>query len=236
MDLEIKGFIETSFLDWDGKIVSTLFVSGCNFRCPFCHNQRLLEKPQDLETISFSRIEKHLIEHKDFIDGVCLTGGEPALHKDRGLFKFMKRIKGLGFQIKIDTNGSDPELLRKALDEKMIDYIAMDIKGPLDDRYHKLAGVKTDLGKIKRSIKIIMEDRVPYEFRTTVVPGMLDIKDIEDIARAIKGARTFVLQQFVAENTLDQSLRQIKPFPREKFDEMAENSKKFVINTSIRGI
>lgn len=236
MDLEIKGFIETSLLDWDGKIVSTLFVPYCNFRCPFCHNQGLVEKPQGFQTISLSRIEKYLVEHKDFIDGVCLTGGEPALHKNRGLFEFMRRIKDLGFQVKIDTNGTDPELLQKVLDKKIIDYIAMDIKGPLANKYHKLAGVKTDLDKIKQSIMIIMEDRVPYEFRTTVVPAMLGIKDIEGIARAIKGARKFVLQQFVAENAWDEALREIKPYPREKLDEMAEASKKFVTNTILRGI
>ncbi|MEE8637679.1 MAG: anaerobic ribonucleoside-triphosphate reductase activating protein [Candidatus Margulisiibacteriota bacterium] len=236
MDLEIKGFIETSFLDWDGKIVSTLFVPYCNFRCPFCHNSGLIERPQDFETVPFSRIEEHLIKHRDFIDGICLTGGEPALHKDRGLFEFMRRVKELGFQIKFDTNGTDPELLKKALDEKLIDYIAMDIKGPLDERYHKLAGVKTDLDKIKQSIKIIMEDGVSYEFRTTVVPTLLDAKDIEDIVGSIAGAKKFVLQQFVAENTWDESMRELKPYLREKLEEMIGVCKTFVPNTILRGV
>ncbi|KPJ62433.1 hypothetical protein AMJ44_15575 [candidate division WOR-1 bacterium DG_54_3] len=236
MNLEIKGFIETSFLDWDGKIVSTIFVPYCNFRCPFCHNSGLIEKPNSYETIPLERIEQYLIEHKDFIDGICLTGGEPALHKKRGLFEFMRRIKELGFQIKFDTNGTDPELLRKALDEKLIDYIAMDIKGPLDERYHKLAGVKADLDRIEESIKVIMQDRVPYEFRTTVVPDHLESKDIEDIAKRIAGARKFVLQQFVAENTWDESLRSVKPYSREKLEEIVGFAKIFVPNTILRGI
>ncbi len=235
MDLEIKGFIETSFLDWDGKVVSTLFVPHCNFRCPFCHNAGLIENPQDYETIPVPRIEKYLLEHRDFIDGICLTGGEPALHKNKGLIEFMRKINGLGFKMKFDTNGIDPELLQQILDEKLVDYIAMDIKGPLDERYDRLSGVKTDLSKIRQSIRIIRESGIPYEFRTTVIPGFLDAQDIEDIAREIEGAKRFVLQQFVAENCRDESLRGLKPFSREKFEELARVSRRFVPETLIRG-
>jgi pyruvate formate lyase activating enzyme len=234
-DLEIKGFIETSFLDWDGKVVSTLYVAGCNFRCPFCHNSGLIEKPQDYETIPLARIQQFMLEHKDFLDGICLTGGEPCLHENRGLFEFLRRVKGLGFQIKFDTNGADPECLKKAIDQKIVDYIAMDVKGPLDDRYDKLSGVKTNLPRIKESIKIIMEKKVPYEFRTTVVPTLLETGDIEDIAKYIAGAEKFVFQQFAAEHAWDEALRTIKPYFREKLDEMAAVAKPYVANTVIRG-
>jgi pyruvate formate lyase activating enzyme len=234
-DLEIKGFIETSFLDWDGKVVSTLYVAGCNFRCPFCHNSGLIEKPQDYETIPLARIQQFMLEHKDFLDGICLTGGEPCLHENRGLFEFLRRVKGLGFQIKFDTNGADPECLKKAIDQKIVDYIAMDVKGPLDDRYDKLSGVKTNLPRIKESIKIIMEKKVPYEFRTTVVPTLLETGDIEDIAKYIAGAEKFVFQQFAAEHAWDEALRTIKPYFREKLDEMAAVAKLYVANTVIRG-
>jgi pyruvate formate lyase activating enzyme len=236
MDLEIKGFIETSFLDWDGRVVSTLFVPLCNFRCPFCHNLDLIENPQKYETIPYRRIEKYLIDHKDFIDGICLTGGEPALHRDQGLFDFMRKIKKLGLQIKFDTNGTDPDLLKKILGEKLIDYIAMDIKGPLDERYEKLSGAKADLGKIKQSIEVIMQSGIPYEFRTTVAPTLLYNKDIGDIAKSIRGAKKFVLQQFVAENCRDQSLKSLKPYSGEELEKMAEASRKFVSNTFIRGV
>lgn len=235
MDLEIKGLIETSFLDWDGKIVSTLYVPYCNFRCPFCHNSGLIEKPQGYETIPVERVEKFMLDRKDFLDGICLTGGEPCLHKKRGLFEFMQHIKGLGFQIKFDTNGTDPETLKKVIDNKLVDYIAMDIKGPLDERYDKLSGVKTDLDKVKQCIAIMVENEVPYEFRTTVVPTLLDTKDIEDIAEYISGANKFVLQQFAAEHTWDESLRSVKPYFREKLEEMAGVSKEFVPATLIRG-
>jgi len=235
MELEIKGFIETSFLDWDGKIVSTLYVAGCNFRCPFCHNAGLIEKPREYETIPLERIERFLLEHKNFIDGICLTGGEPCLHKNAGLLEFMRRIKSLGFLIKLDSNGTDPECLKMALDEKLADYIAMDIKGPLDERYYRLSGVKTDLNKIKQSIKIIMESGVPYEFRTTVVPTLLGTKEIEDIARELAGARKFVLQQFAPGHAWDEALRSVKPHSREKIEEMAAAARPHINNVMIRG-
>ena len=212
-----------------------MYVAGCNFRCPFCHNSGLIEKPSDYETVSLAHIEQFLLEHKDFLDGICLTGGEPCLHKNRGLFEFLKRVKDLGFEVKFDTNGTDPECLKKVIDQKLIDYIAMDIKGPLDERYDKLSGVKTDLGRVKAGIKIIRESRLSYEFRTTVVPGLLESKDIEDIAKYISGAEKFVFQQFVADHTWNEDLRAVKPYPREKLEEMVKVAKAYVANTFIRG-
>ncbi len=235
MSLEVKGFIESSFLDWDGKVVSTLYLGGCNFRCPFCHNSGLVEEPHKLETISPAHIEKYIAERKDFIDGICLTGGEPCLHKERGLFEFLKRIKGEGFEVKFDSNGLDPDCLNDLIGQKLVDYIAMDIKAPLDERYNTLSGTAADLEKIKKSIDLIMGCGIPYEFRTTVVPTMLDKKDIEDIARSISGARRFVLQKFVPDHALDRNLRKLKPYTKEEMREMAEAARVFVPNTIVRG-
>ncbi|OGC04994.1 anaerobic ribonucleoside-triphosphate reductase activating protein [candidate division WOR-1 bacterium RIFOXYA12_FULL_43_27] len=235
MDLEIKGFIETSFLDWDGKVCSTLYVPHCNFHCPFCHNSGLIEDPKQYETIPAEKIEKYLLSHKDFIDGICLTGGEPCLHKNRGLFEFLRRIKDLGFGVKFDSNGTDPDCLKKVIEEKLADYIAMDIKGPLDERYDKLSGIKTDLTKIKESIKIIMGSGLPYEFRTTIVPGLLGGKEMEEIAKEIAGAKKFVLQQFVAKNCWDESFRDIKHYERKKLEELRDTIKPFVKKVLIRG-
>jgi len=233
--LEIKGFIETSFLDWDGKVVSTLYVAGCNFRCPFCHNAGLIEKPHEYETIPLKKIEGFLLERKDFLDGICLTGGEPCLHKKRGLFEFLQRVKDLGFQVKFDSNGLDPECLHRLIGQNLVDYIAMDIKGPLDERYDKLSGVKTDLSKVKQSIKLIMESELDYEFRTTVVPTLLSPEDVVDIAKELKGARKFVLQQFAPAHTWDEALRTIKPYDREVLDEMVKPCQPYVKNILIRG-
>lgn len=236
MDLDVKGFIETSFLDWDGKVVSVVYVPLCNFRCPFCHNSGLVENPKQYTSVPLEHIKEFLIRRKDFIDGICLTGGEPCLHKDKGLFEFMKSIKDMGFKIKLDTNGTDPDTLKKTIDEKLVDYIAMDIKGPLDKRYDKLCGVKADLKKIKKSIKLIMESDIPYEFRTTVVPTLLDSDDIKDIASFIKGADRFILQQFASEHAWDEKLRKVSPYPKEKLEEMAKAAKQYVKEVAIRGI
>lgn len=233
--LEIKGFIETSFLDWDGKVVSTLYVAGCNFRCPFCHNAGLIEKPQEYETISLDKIESFLIARQDFLDGICLTGGEPCLHKKQGLFEFLQRVKDLGFKVKFDSNGLDPGCLGDLVAGKLVDYIAMDIKGPLDERYDKLSGVKTDLSKIKQSIKLIMGSGLDYEFRTTVVPTLLSPEDVVDIAKDLQGANKFVLQQFVAEHCWDEKLREVKPYDREVLDKIAKGCEPYVEKVLIRG-
>jgi pyruvate formate lyase activating enzyme len=236
MTLTIKGFNQSSFLDWDGKIVSTLYVGNCNFKCPFCHNSGLVESPQDYDTIDKNYIEEHLLERKDFIDGICLTGGEPCVHKNNGLADFLKRIKELGFKVKLDSNGFDPDCLKKLFNQKLVDYIAMDIKGPLNQKYDTLSGVKVDLDKIKSSIEMIINSGIDYEFRTTVVPTLLDIEDIESIAQSIRGAKKFVLQQFVAKNCWDKSLQKVKPYPKDKIDGMIATAKKYVENTTGRGV
>jgi len=234
--MEIRGFRETSFLDWDGKVCSVVYLPNCNFRCPFCHNAGLIENPKQFELIPVDKIENYLRSHKDFIDGICLTGGEPCLHKNNGLFEFINRVKGLGFSVKLDTNGTDPTLLEDLIYKKLIDYIAMDLKGPLDQRYDKLSGIKTDLDKIKESIRIIMGSGLPYEFRTTVVPTLLSEKDVEDLAIYIKGAEKFVLQQFVPKETLDKSLKEVKAYEKEELEKMAEICKQYVPNTVLRGV
>jgi len=233
--LEIKGFIETSFLDWDGKVVSTLYVAGCNFHCPFCHNSGLIEKPQEYETIPLDKIENFLLERKDFVDGICLTGGEPTLHKNKGLFEFLKRVKELGFQVKLDSNGLDPGCLGSLVAGKLVDYIAMDIKGPLDERYDKLSGVKTDLSKVKQSIKLIMESGLDYEFRTTVVPTLLSAEEVFEIVKGLKGAKKFVLQQFVAAHCWDEKLRTVKPYDKEVLEKMMKECEPYVEKVLIRG-
>ena len=236
MDLEIKGFIESSFLDWDGKIVSTLYVAGCNFRCPFCHNSGLIEKPHEYETISLDKIEKFLLEHKDFLDGICLTGGEPCLHKNKGLFEFLKHIKSLGFLIKLDSNGLDPDCLQKAIDEKLVDYIAMDIKAP-KDKYQILAGVnKSYIKNIESSTEIIKKLAPDYEFRTTVVPGLLGKEDILSIAKWLSGSKRYILQQFTVPGELmDKNLAKSKPYPKEFFNDLKSVVKDYFTFCEIRG-
>ena len=235
MNIIIKGMIETSFLDWDGKIVSTLYVPHCNFRCPFCHNWELVIHPNKFDTKPFGDIKKFLIKNRDFIDGICLTGGEPALYAN--LLEYLQKIRDLGMMIKLDTNGSVPKMIENVLDNKLIDYIAMDIKAPLEQTtYNKLAGVKVNLDNIKKSIELIMNSDIDYEFRTTVVPTLLTEKDILDISRSIRGANKYALQQFVSDHAFSEELRTIKPYQKEKIEGMIGAGSKYIDKIISRGV
>jgi pyruvate formate lyase activating enzyme len=232
--INIRGFIETSLLDWDGKVTSVIFLPYCNFRCPFCNNGVLIENPESLPEIKIEDIEIFVRERSDFIDGAVITGGEPTIHP--WLPDLINRLKALGILIKLDTNGSNPNHLTNLITNHLIDYIAMDLKAPLKGKYQCAAGMKVDLKKIEESIELIMRSGIDYEFRTTVVPTFLDEPDIEEMARSIAGAKKFVLQQFVPDHTLDQNLRIIAPYPKEKIYSLAEIAKTHVPRTVVRGV
>lgn len=231
--IDIRGFLETSFIDWDGKVVSVVFVAGCNMRCPFCHNAPLVTRPQTLKQFSTEEIEAFMLERKDFIDGLCITGGEPTLHKN--LPAFIKHFKDLGFLIKLDTNGTNPEMLKKLIDQKLVNFVAMDFKAPLDERYEKATGVKVDLAKIKKCVDLLISSGIDHEFRLTVVPGLISEKEIEAIGPALKGAKKLALQQFVPENCLDESYTKIKPYEKDKLLSYQLTLKQYVHNTILRG-
>lgn len=229
----IKGIIETSLLDWNGKITTVLFVPQCNFSCPYCQNWELISSPEKFESIDFERIKNFLLAHKEFIDGVCITGGEPTLYKD--LPEFIFALKELGFKVKLDTNGTNPEMIDKLIKEKLIDYVALDIKAPFE-KYALLAGVNINLEKIKATVSILMNSSIEHEFRTTVVPVLLDENDIPEIAKSIKGATSYVLQQFEPANVRDEKLRKILPYDREKLEKMAARAREFVSEVKLRGV
>jgi pyruvate formate lyase activating enzyme len=184
-------------VDWDGKISSVLFLPTCNFRCPFCHNVNLVLYHEKMETIPFEYIEEQLEKQKGWADGVCITGGEPTLHSS--LPELCSRIKKMGFMVKLDTNGTNPTLLKELLDLKLLDYVAMDIKAPLTiEKYSKATGVNAEklLENVKESIRLLMTSGIDYEFRTTVVPSIHTLDDIKQVCRSLKGCRKYVLQKF----------------------------------------
>ena len=232
MNISIKQMIETSLIDWEGKIVSTLYVSSCNFRCPYCYNCDLILHPENFPDISQREIDNYLLERKDFIDGICMSGGEPTLYSD--LPAYFKEIKDKSFLIKLDTNGTNPKLLKNLIDFGLVDYIALDIKSSLDfNNYSKAAGIKDKviLEKVKDSIELIMDSKIDYEFRTTVVPLLHSEETIMEIARYISGAKKYVLQNFSPlEKTLEPSFQKIKPCSDEKMQELSEKAKKYVPN------
>jgi pyruvate formate lyase activating enzyme len=233
MPLKIVGFAKTSLLDWDGKVASTIYLQGCNLRCGYCHNPDLVTTSSDLEEVPMDSIRSFIEDNKEFLDGVVITGGEPTIHKD--LPQLVRTFRDLGMKVKLDTNGTNPEMLKDLIDAGMLDYVAMDLKAPLNEKYDEITGSKIDLGSIKRSIGLIMDHMPDYEFRTTVVPFFLETEDIESMAAFIGGARKYALHQFGNKNTLDQRLSVMKPYPEEKLKLMAERASLYVRKVIIRG-
>jgi pyruvate formate lyase activating enzyme len=209
--IEIKGFLETSFLDWPGKLCSVLFLPYCNFRCPYCHNHPLVFHPERYATISLKDILARLHSLKNWIDGVCLTGGEPTLHTDLPLL--IREIKRHKFLVKLDTNGSNPQMLENLIKGREIDFVSMDAKAPLDPfRYSRSAGIPIQLKPILESLEILKRGKVDYEFRMTVVPGLHKEEDIRTLGDQLRVGRRFTLQNFNPENPLDPSLKKIVPY------------------------
>lgn len=188
------GLQELTLIDYPGKIAATVFTIGCNFRCYYCHNPELVlpEKIKNTKTLSEEEILNFLKGRKGLLQGLCITGGEPTL--DNGLLDFIKQVKALNFLVKLDTNGSNPEVLKGLLENKLLDYVAMDIKAPLA-KYAIVAGVEIDLDHIQESIQLIRQSGLEYEFRTTIAPG-LTVQDILDIVPLIEGADNYYLQVF----------------------------------------
>jgi pyruvate formate lyase activating enzyme len=231
--MKIVGFAKTSLLDWDGCVAATMYLAGCNFRCPFCHNRDLVLSPETLDEIPTAQIQEYLKSNKDFIDGVVITGGEPTIHAE--LPDLVKQVRDEDMGIKLDTNGSNPEMISDLLDAGMLDYIAMDLKGPVNSKYSDLTGVSAPIEKIKESISLIMDSSIDYEFRTTIVPVLLTEADIEAMAAYIGGARKYALQQFRPKNTIDTNLTVIDPYPTERLQGMAEIARQYVRKVFVRG-
>lgn len=230
--VEIKGFMKTSMLDYPEKIASMIFLPGCNFRCPYCHNQELVDDDPRLVPFGIDIILDYLKKKKNWIDGIVISGGEPTLHND--LPELIKKFKNLGFAVKLDTNGTNPEMVKKLIDNRLIDYVAMDIKSS-KEKYDKAAGVKVNMKNIEKSIDILRNSDIDYEFRTTVVPGIVTEEDIIKIGKLIKGAKAFYIQQFVPVKTIDDSYMKINSYLNPVLDKMKELASDYVEKCEIRG-
>jgi len=231
--LPIKGIQKTTLVDFEPYVSSTIFLGGCNWRCGFCHNRNIVLEPDKVDTIAEEDVLNVLKERKGFIDGVCITGGEPTLYKE--LPELIKKIKIMGLKVKLDTNGTNPGMVSELIDKKLIDYVALDIKSAKEG-YEKAAGAEVDMAKIEGSIKIIRESGIDYEFRTTVFPG-LDNKSMKDIGEWLKGGRRFVLQQFENDvQMIDESFKNKKPLPPEKLREFSRILKPYFEEVKIKGI
>ena len=224
--MKFSGIQKTSLIDFPNKIASVLFTPGCNLRCPFCHNWRIVvdPKPPFLQEETALRI---LESRKKYVDAVVVTGGEPTMHKE--VPKFLRKLKEKGFQVKLDTNGFYPQVLEECL--QYVDYVALDVKTSLD-KYARLGAKDTD--PLLHTIEMVKTGKAEYEFRTTVVPGFVDAENIHQIGELVKGAKTFAFQQFIPEDTLDKSFKTFKPYPPENIEKFADTMKKYVNKIIIR--
>lgn len=229
--LPIKGLQKTSLIDYPDKMSSVIFVANCNFRCPYCHNPELVLNHKNIPNIPEREIFEHLKKKKKWLDGVCITGGEPCLHES--LVDFIKKIKSMGFLVKLDTNGTNPEMLKYLLKSKLLDYVAMDIKGPLK-KYSKVAKVRVNTMDIRKSTSLVMKSGIDYEFRTTVVPSLFNEDDIVAIGKWLRGAKRYVIQQFRPLSTLDKKYEKEEPYPEQKLKMFAEVANDYFDKVEVR--
>lgn len=236
--MEIAGYLPTSLIEWPGKIVAVVFVPGCNFRCPFCYNRDLVLNPGKLPYIPEKEILADLEKRKKWVDGVVITGGEPILQPKLG--EFIGKIKKLAFEVKLYTNGSSPLLLQKFLKKKLLDNVTLDIKAPLDKSYAVAIGKKKfDPAVIIESIKILLKFKIPFELRTTIVPGIHDKEALFLEAKHLKKAVgkkkiSWFWQNFQPKNCLDPKFEKKKPYKKEELEEFLKLVKKYYAKIELK--
>ena len=224
----ISGLIKTTLLDYPSHVAATIFLGGCNLRCPFCHNSSFLEHP--VEEYTLEELFAFLKKRQGILDGVCISGGEPTFNPE--LPEFIKKIRDLGYLIKLDTNGTNPDMLEILMENYLLDYVAMDIKSSLDE-YEKCCGCSVNLSAILRSISILLEGRIPYEFRTTVVKELHTAAAMKNMGQLLKGADQLFLQSFV--NSDGVTVKDLHAPSLDQLKEYKEILQHYVSNVFIRG-
>jgi pyruvate formate lyase activating enzyme len=229
--MKIGGLQKVSLMDYPGKICAIVFTQGCNFRCPYCHNPELVEPCLYQEPLPEESIFSYLERRQGKLEAVTITGGEPAIQSD--LISFIKQVKALGYLVKLDTNGSKPEVLEDLINFKLVDYLAMDIKAPLI-RYASVTRTPVKGKIIRQSIDIIMASGIPYEFRTTVVKSQLHKAELLAIGNLIKKASLYVLQGYLPNKPLDKHFLTETTYCREEFETVKEILEKNISRVLIR--
>lgn len=228
----ILGLQKTTLLDYPGKVASTIFTGGCNFKCPYCHNRDLVMPPADVLAYSMDEIFEHLNSKKKILDGVCITGGEPTLHKD--LPDFIRKIKDLGLLVKLDSNGTNPKMLETLINASLVDYVAMDIKQSRE-KYNTIANMPNlDLSKIDSSIKLLIDSDIDYEFRTTIMKECHTVEDMESIGKWLQGAKAYYLQSYKESEQVINPI--FSPHSVEDLNKFLATVKKYIPNSSLRGV
>lgn len=224
--MKFSGLQKVSLIDYPGKVASVLFTPGCNLRCPFCHNWRIVVDPKPPFLSEAAALE--ILENRmKYVDAVVITGGEPTMHKE--LPRFLAKLKERGFSVKLDTNGFYPDVLEECLGS--VDYVAMDVKTCLEK--YGVLGAK-DTSSLRRSVEMLKTGKVEYEYRTTVVPELVTAADVSCIGELVKGGRTHVFQQFVPEDLLDKKYELLSPYTPERIGEFAEAMKLYTEKVRLR--
>lgn len=217
MDIKVGNIIRHSERDFPGRQAAVLFLVGCNFRCPYCGFSSLIDGKGLARTWGEEQVFQFLEASTERLDGVVFSGGEPTLHEN--LPGWMRRARELGYAVKLDTNGSRPEVIRQLIIEQLVDYISMDVKAPLEN-YSQLCGRRIDVEDIRSSVWVIKQSGLAHEFRTTVIPGMHTVKELKRIADLVHGADLYAVQDFVSKNALRPDLRHRLAFPEKPLNDM----------------
>ena len=225
------GLQRLSLIDYPGKLCATIFTAGCNFRCPYCYNEDIVLDYPAMPKMPEDKIIEFLHPRLGFLDGVCVTGGEPTIHRE--LPKFLGRLKSIGSLVKLDTNGSRPKALAYVMEKGLVNYIALDVKVPLG-RYEETVRYRVKPEGLKETIKLIRRSGVDHEFRTTVVPGLLDGNDLEEIAITLAGSKRYVLQQFRPGKTLCPDFKDVKPYSEAEMRQFRDRVAPYFAETKLR--
>ncbi len=229
--IRLAGLQKLTLIDYPNKMACIIFTVGCNFKCPFCHNASLVNGTEDY--IDQDSVLDFLQKRKGILEGVVITGGEPLLNGD--IADFLEKIKQIGYPVKLDTNGTNPKLLKELVNKKLVDYVAMDIKNSFENYINATGNVKLNLEAINESIDFLLEGTVDYEFRTTVVKGIHTTQDIVSIAKHIKSAKRYYLQQYKPSNE-NLSPDGLSEFSKEELNALLLEASKYTKNVNLRGI
>ena len=228
--MNIQGYQKLTLLDFPGKVACTVFTGGCNFKCPFCHNASLVLSPNEFKSAQ-EDIFIYLSSRKGIIDGVCITGGEPLLQPD--IEDFIVKVKELGLLVKLDTNGSFPNKLKNLLDKGLLDYVAMDIKASKEN-YSKICGADINIKDIEKSVEILKESNIPYEFRTTAVKELHTREDFYNIGLWLKGTERYFIQGFVDSGNLIKE--GLSAFSAAEMNELLKEVEQNIPEAQLRGL
>lgn len=223
--MKIGGIQKVSLVDYPGKVAAAMFTIGCNMRCGYCHNPELVLPERYSDSIPTEDILLFLESRIGKLDGVVVSGGEPTIHQD--LPQFIQQIKDMGFLIKLDTNGTHPDMIEEMLEAETLDFVAMDIKGPLN-KYQEIAAYPVDIEAVQRTIKLLKDSAIEYEFRTTVVRSQLAPEDFVAIGELVKGAPRYALQRFRPGRTLHPAFRNETTYTDEEFNKIKQVMEKYV--------